>query len=293
MPSATINGIELYYELFGSGPPIFFIHGGYGGLATSLVPLDNSWVDKFQDSYTVVTYDRRSAGKSSYPDTEHTLDLLTDDLVGLMGYLNFPQGLIIGSSAGGPIAINLALKHPNLMSGLILVNTSASIWSHPGRKDAAAELRRRYNLLKDNGTERAFELIHQNGQEQRAFYLPPGGSGPRPPERAQVMAQRELQIKELTEALGKEDHIRYEMGALRNQAAYLDVDLTSQLADISISTLVVHGDADRQVPYELGKELSRNIPGASFVSIPGAGHGLMGWEDALSAIREFCDGLMD
>ena len=162
MPTATINGIDIFHELFGSGPPIFFVHGGYGGLATSLVPLDDSWVERFQDSYTVVTYDRRSAGKSSYPDTEHTLDLLTDDLVGLITHLNFPKSLIIGSSAGGPIAMNLALKHPDLISGLILVNTSASIWSHPGRREATEELQRRYNLLKEHGPEGAFDIIHDS-----------------------------------------------------------------------------------------------------------------------------------
>jgi len=53
----------------------------------------------------------------------------------------------------------------------------------------------------------------------------------------------------------------------------------------------LHGDADTQVPYDLGKELTLYIDGSEFVTIPDAGHGIMQWDQAISAIRKFCDGI--
>ena len=104
MPVAKLNGIELYYEVVGSGPVVAFVHGSYGGAASSVLPRDDSWVDALKDAYTVVTYDRRSAGRSAYPGGVHTLDLFTADLRALLAHLEVSDAIIIGSSAGGPIA---------------------------------------------------------------------------------------------------------------------------------------------------------------------------------------------
>jgi pimeloyl-ACP methyl ester carboxylesterase len=91
--------------------------------------------------------------------------------------------------------------------------------------------------------------------------------------------------------LSREEKIKYYIGELRNQAAYIDSDLRGDLHDISTPTLILHGDADTQVPYDLGKELTLYIDGSEFVTIPDAGHGIMQWDQAISAIRKFCDGI--
>ena len=89
--------------------------------------------------------------------------------------------------------------------------------------------------------------------------------------------------------LTRADQVRYAIGELRNQAAYLDSDLRERLGEINLPTLVVHGDGDLQVPYALGVELANGIAGAELVTVPGAGHGVMGWTTAVEAIRGFCD----
>ena len=106
------------------------------------------------------------------------------------------------------------------------------------------------------------------------------------------MAPKNQKIKRLQHALNRERKIKYFAGELRNQAAYLDSDVTANLSSIEIPTLVVHGNLDTQVPYDLGKELSVQIKSARFVTIPEAGHGIMQWSEAVSAIREFCDEIL-
>ena len=289
MPSANVNGINLYYEVVGNGPPIAFIHGGYGGAASSVLPRDDSWVDALKDAYTVVTYDRRSAGRSTYPDSEHTMDLLTSDLRALLDHLGISKSFVIGSSAGGPISLTYALTYPDALIGLILPNTSARMWQHDGRVKLVEQLKHRFELLVANGPNKAFDMIEQEQGSVASLQLAPQGAGPRPPGRAPLLEERQRQVKGLTDALSREDRGKFAMGELRNQAAYADSDLRSRLSEINVPTIVLHGDLDTQVPFELGKELAQMISGAEFITVPGSGHGVMQWEMAMTAIRAFCD----
>ncbi len=293
MPIVNVNGAHIFYEMVGSGPAIVYIHGGYGGASSTVAPREEQWVSKFQDSYTVVTYDRRSAGRSEYTDVEHTLDLFVDDLRELIEELGIEKLILVGSSAGGPIALKYALKYQDSLIALVLPNTSARVWSHSERVDAEEELRRRYSLLKEYGPEKTFDILNSIDIDSKPFYLLNVGPNPRPPGIANMLAARELQAKNLIDGLSRENKISYYIGELRNQAAYLDSDLRESLCDINIPTLLVHGDLDTQVPYNLGKELSEHINGSEFVTIPGAGHGIMQWDEATSAIKNFCDRIID
>lgn len=151
------------------------------------------------------------------------------------------------------------------------------------------QLKHRFALLVAYGSDRAFDIIEQEQGSVTPLQLAPQGPGPRPPDRARVMEERERTTRELADGLSRKDRVKYAMGELRNQAAYLDSDLRPRLSEIRVPTLVLHGDADSQVPYELGKELAQGIPNAEFTTIPGAGHGVMQWEIAIKAIRGFCD----
>ncbi len=64
MPRETINGFELHYEVAGEESPLAFIHGGFGGIGSTIGPQEHPWVAQFAERYRVVTYDRRSAGQS-------------------------------------------------------------------------------------------------------------------------------------------------------------------------------------------------------------------------------------
>jgi pimeloyl-ACP methyl ester carboxylesterase len=289
MPTTIVNGFNLYYEKAGTGPAIAFIHGGYGGAASSVLPRDEDWVGAFTDAYTVITYDRRSAGRSDYPDGDYTLDALASDLSELLHQLDVSKAFIIGSSGGGPVALTYALAHPETLLGLVLPNTSARLWAHEGRWSSADVIRGRIQFLKEQGPEAAFAMIQQEQAGPNRMVLAPGGSGPRPPDRVQAMEERNTRVQKLVEALDQPTRVRYTIGELRNQGAYIGSDLTPSLGEIDVPTLVIHGDGDLQVPYVLGVELAGSIAGAEMVTIPGAGHGVMAWKATTEAIRAFCD----
>src|SRR5438270_409544 len=84
---------------------------GLGGLGTGSVteePLP--WYERFTKRYTVITYDRRSSGRSAAPESPHGLELFARDAFELLRHLGIPRAVIWGESAGVPIATTFALK---------------------------------------------------------------------------------------------------------------------------------------------------------------------------------------
>ena len=181
------------------------------------------------------------------------------------------------------------LTYAQSVIGLVLPNTSARLWRHETRERFADSVRHRAQFLKEHGAEATYSLIQAENARPNAPVLAPNGSGPRPSERREALEAREREVQRLVAALPRADRIRYAIGELRNQAAYVDSDLQPKLKEIRVPTLVVHGNQDLQVPLELGVELAEGIPGAKVVTVPGAGHGVMQWKPAVEAIRAFCD----
>lgn len=119
MPRARINGIELYYEVHGAGEPLLLIAGlGFGVW---------SWFRQIPDlsqHFRIVAFDNRGAGLSEKPDCEYTIEMMAEDAVALLRTLNVARAHVLGHSMGGYIAQEIALRHPDVVSKLILVSTS-------------------------------------------------------------------------------------------------------------------------------------------------------------------------
>jgi 3-oxoadipate enol-lactonase len=73
--------------------------------------------------FRIIFYDRRGAGKSESPADGYSLEGFAEDLHSLLVQLNVVRGHILGSSAGGPIALQSALEHPEMTETLLLLNT--------------------------------------------------------------------------------------------------------------------------------------------------------------------------
>jgi pimeloyl-ACP methyl ester carboxylesterase len=287
MPYIDLNGINTYYEIHGSGPPVVFIHGGYGGASSTLAPPSTDWVDHLSDRFTIVTYDRRSSGRSTYPGTNYTFDDIVKDLAGLITDLHLHKPFLIGSSAGGPIAISYALTHQSDISGLILPNTSARLWEHPDRNGPKEIIVERLEYLSSYGEALTYELIQRQQAGPNKFMLSSTGPGPQTDSARVNALSRARVIQEKLKNLSDDEHRSYVLGELRNLGAYLPVDLRDALKTLKAPTLILHGDADSQVPYILGKELRDLIHNSSFVTIHDAGHGLMSWPQTIDEIRRF------
>jgi pimeloyl-ACP methyl ester carboxylesterase len=117
MPTVTVNGIELYYEIRGAGPPVLLIMGatGDGSHFDSLAEL-------LADEFMVVSYDRRGNGRSPVPDDWRTTspEEQADDAAGLLSALGTGPAAVFATSSGGVFALCLMVRHPNLVRGVIL-----------------------------------------------------------------------------------------------------------------------------------------------------------------------------
>lgn len=114
MPTATLDGATFYYEERGSGPPVLYIHGS-GDYSVFFV---RSAVELGSGLRTII-YDRRgfagSAGSLASGLAQHV-----QDAAALLQQLDAAPATVVGSSAGGVIALGLTLAHPKLVSSLVL-----------------------------------------------------------------------------------------------------------------------------------------------------------------------------
>lgn len=283
MPTSQINGIDLFYEIDGQGPVLAFIHGGFGGEGSSVLPRQRDWQQVIAKEYSVITYDRRSAGQSAYPEYGYTLPIFASDLRELLGKLDIQRAVIMGDSAGGPIALTYALTYPETVEALILVETASRLMNDRAREG----IRRQVEVLERDGRAAAFDYIQKEQAETGGQTLASRMSVPA--QRMEAFQRRQRQVEELVGKLTREQRIKYTAGEVRNRSAYLDTDLTGRLKEIHVPTLVVHGDADQVVPPSSGEALAAGIAGAQLNIIAGAGHGLTQWPETIAVIKEFMD----
>ena len=115
MPTIAINDTTLYYERDGQGPAILFVHGMCGH-----ADVWAAQAERFADRYTCVRYDRRGHTRSRRGTTAISVACHADDAAALIESLDLAPCLVVGSSSGGVIAVDLALRHAHLLRGLVL-----------------------------------------------------------------------------------------------------------------------------------------------------------------------------
>jgi pimeloyl-ACP methyl ester carboxylesterase len=281
MPKATVNGVELFYETEGAGQPVLLIHGGYGGAGSTLVPALRPEIFGFlpTERFWAIAYDRRNAGRSSYSDGRVTLNDLVEDAAALLDHLEVQRAIIVGSSAGGPIAMQFALTYPERVTGLALVHTAANLMN-PGRERA-----RGFNALmakaRADGDRAAFAV------RKAALRNPPPLVGPYATNQASV--ERDRVLREVLAAVSDDELFRLSTGELRNIEAYQGVDLSSRLAELKMPVFITHGTADSLVPFAWGEALHDDIAGSEFAVIPEADHAVLQYEAGRAALRDWAD----
>ncbi len=115
MPTANVNGVQLYYELSGTGEiPIVFVHGAWvSHYQWNLI------VPKLTHSFRVLTYDRRGHSRSQRPAGQGSVRKHVADLAALIEHLGLAPAWIAGNSSGASITLRLAGERPDLFRGLI------------------------------------------------------------------------------------------------------------------------------------------------------------------------------
>ena len=135
LPTGTVVHVPGRGEMFvrdtgGEGPPVLLLHGW-------MFSADLNWYRSYDPldiaGYRVLAVDHRGHGRGIRSPEPFTLQACADDAAALLAHLKIPRTLAVGYSMGGPIASLLALRHPQLIGGLILGATSLD-WSGPRMK---------------------------------------------------------------------------------------------------------------------------------------------------------------
>jgi pimeloyl-ACP methyl ester carboxylesterase len=257
MPYALNQGVRIYWEEHGSGPPLLMIMG-----LSFTLEMWHRMIPALARRYRLILFDNRGMGRSDVPKGRFSIPQMATDAVAVMDAAGIQAAHVLGASMGGMIAQELALRFPHRVCTLMLGCTS-----HGGLISRWPDFRYRPNKasLSDDRMSRERSLNDLLYAET---------------------TMRELIEEDLMIRSGcrwtREGFLK-QFGAILLWSSYL------RLPRIRVPTLVVHGDQDRLIPPENGRVVARRIPGARFVLIPNAGHVMMTDqpECCLNVILEF------
>jgi pimeloyl-ACP methyl ester carboxylesterase len=110
---APVNGVKIWYAVFGEGQPLIMLHGGLGN--------SNYWgnqVPALAKKYKVIVMDSRGHGRSTRNEEPYGYDLMASDVVGLLDYLKIDKVALVGWSDGAILGLDIAMRHPERLSKL-------------------------------------------------------------------------------------------------------------------------------------------------------------------------------
>ena len=115
---ALVNGLKMYYEIRGSGPPLVLLHGGLGAIEM-YAPI----LPALSASHRVIAVDLQAHGRTADIDRPLRLELMADDVAALIRQLGLAKADLMGYSLGGGVALQTAIRYPQLVRKLVLVST--------------------------------------------------------------------------------------------------------------------------------------------------------------------------
>ncbi len=234
------NGIDINYLIEGEGPWVTLSHS----LACNLHMWDEE-AKRLSKHYKVLRFDTRGHGKSSAPASAYTLELLADDLHGLLQALSIKTTHFVGLSMGGMIGQTYALRYPGRFSSLALCDTTSR---YPA--DAAGLWAERIKTVEAQGMEPLVEPTLA-----RWFTEPFRKSRP------EVVQNVAAMIRSTPVA-----------GYVGCSHAIPKINLTARLKEIRCPSVVIVGKDDPGTPVAMAEEIHHALPGSKLVIIPSAAH---------------------
>jgi pimeloyl-ACP methyl ester carboxylesterase len=275
MPKAIANGIEIHYEEQGdkTAPPMLLIMG-FGAQLTL-------WPDELVEAlasrgFRVIRYDNRDIGLSHKfdgvkapglvkmtllsklglkPKVPYTLADMADDGAGLLDTLGIEKAHIVGASMGGMIAQHFVSRHADKCLSLTTIfSTTGNPKLPPTKPEAMKAL-----VTRPDSTDE--KVLVEHGMMVARTIGSPG------------YPTEDERLRERTTASVRRSF--YPEGPTRHLSAIVaDGDRRGMLKDVTVPTLVLHGEDDPLVPCEGGRDTAAAIPGAKLKTIPGWGHDL-------------------
>lgn len=251
-----VNGLQVHYKIAGEGEPVLILLHGFGASLFSWREV----MGPLAAHGTVVAFDRPAFGLTERPmpgewegESPYSAAAQADLTVGLMDALGVERAVLVGNSAGGTVAVLTALRYPQRVEALVLVD--AAIYQGGGFPSWLAPL-----LL----TPQARHLgplfarrIQDWGRDfARSAWHDPSGIT------AEVWAGYTLPLQ-----AENWDRALWEL-----TVASRPLGLAERLDELTMPVLVITGDDDRIVPTESSIRLADELPNAELVVIPNCGH---------------------
>ena len=239
---ARVNGININYRVDGrdDAPWVTF--------SNSLVTTHRMWddqVDAFSERFRLLRYDQRGHGDTDAPPGPYTLDMLTDDVLGLLDALGIDQTHFIGCSMGGMTGINLALREPSKLRALVLCDTPSRDPYNP------AIWEQRFETIRTAGT-----MEPMVGVARERFLTA-------------LTQESRRQVSERILTMVRRTPIEGYIGCSATLSGF---DPLASLSAIDVPTLVVVGEQDASTPVAMAEELHERIAGSRLVILEGAAH---------------------
>lgn len=116
---APVNGLSMYYEIHGSGRPLILLHGAYMSI-DAMGPL----LSGLARTRRVIAVEQQGHGRTADVDRPITYESMADDTAALARHLEIESADVVGYSMGGGIALQLAIRHPELVRKLVVASAS-------------------------------------------------------------------------------------------------------------------------------------------------------------------------
>jgi 3-oxoadipate enol-lactonase len=265
MPTVSVDGVDIYYEIHGQGRPLlFFSETACDGEIWKLFQ-----VREFSRDHSVILHDYRGTGRSAKPSIDYTTKMFCDDAAAILQQLDVRDAIVLGHSMGGRVAQLLALEYPERVSKLILASSGASFPGPPGLPLTMCKEMIEWGYekyIREHTIQVGFtdEFVKEQPERLEAFFRA----------RLERLCPVEFYLRHV---LARQAH-----------------DTSQRLKDIHVPTLVMVGELEGDPNVVMTHRrssaiLAREIPGAKFVALPNQKHNYFASapESAHRIVREF------
>jgi 3-oxoadipate enol-lactonase len=240
MPIIEIRDTTLYYESTGDGTPLLFIHGMCGD-----ADVWRGQVRRLADRFRCITYDRRGHSRSAIGDEPESVPTHAEDAAALITALGV-RPIVVGSSGGARIAMELARRHPDVLAGAVFSEPPLSSLDQSAGDALMAAVGAAVGPAAANkGPRAAVDAFF-------ALICPGLWSGLDETAKDRYRANAHTMLAELSAP-------RYNLNV-------------EDLSAIAVPALVIAGTTSHPALLSIARILARSLPNVRFVELPGSGH---------------------
>ncbi|MGB8982531.1 MAG: alpha/beta hydrolase [Anaerolineales bacterium] len=133
-----VNGLNMYYEIHGTGQPLVLLHGAFSAIGTSF----GKMLPSLAKTRQVIGFELQAHGRTADIDRPLTIEGMADDVAAALRQLGIERADILGYSMGASVALHLAIRHPAAVRKLVLASVTYNLEGvHPGLMEGLGEMK--------------------------------------------------------------------------------------------------------------------------------------------------------